>query len=132
MTNHVKTKTFSNTLRQRRATICILGSIAGFVPVHLPGQTWELVPDSLGGGCGGLTCSGDGSILYALVGDDGGLQSSTNGGAAWTSLLQNAGLTVSCSADGSKIAAGFFPWLSTNSGLAFAQETVEGNVSVWS
>jgi hypothetical protein len=88
------------------------------------GITWmsNNVPGSLG-----ITCSADGTKIIVA---DGGIFTSTNLGATWTTNYPYANYaeSVACSADGTKIIAVGYHWIytSTNSGATWTQTSEPG------
>lgn len=123
-------KRMARIARSKIRELLVLGLIGSiFGPLHA--QTWQPTPNSPYASMA-VACSGDGRIFYALTSEVGNLYRSTNGGASWTQLLQLAGYPLSCSSDGTKIATGSHPWISTNSGASFLQGTIDGNIAAWS
>jgi photosystem II stability/assembly factor-like uncharacterized protein len=111
--------------------ICGLFVSAGDLPLRA--QTWTPISFL---NCQAVACSGDGRVLYALVGDNDVLAVSTNGGTDWIYPLpggvgESPATDVSCSADGRKVVAGSLADVSTNYGANFIQGTNDAS-GIWS
>ncbi len=73
--------------------VYVVCDVASAASSHDGGNTWTIVPSAFGGeGMGGLAANPTGSVLVASSGTDAHLYRSTDQGASWGIVLDNASL----------------------------------------